>query len=90
MRFQFGNIRKKIHVQRRHRVQPQKIQPRHAQVNAIDGPVVKARDAERAAIAHAFAEHFPRVADIVAIRPGDAQHVAEVLGLVLPEAKRDG
>ena len=77
-------------VERRHGVEPQQVQPRHAQVDAVDRPVVQARDAERAAVAHAAAQHLPGVAEVVAVLPRDARHVAKVVRFRLAEAERNG
>ena len=68
-------------VERGHRVQAKQIQARHAEMRAGDGPVVQSSDAERAAIAHALGDDLPRVAEVVAVLPDDADHVAEMLGL---------
>jgi hypothetical protein len=72
----------------RHGVEPQQIQPRHAEVGALDGPVVETGYAERAAVAHAAGDYLPGVGQVVAVVPHDLEHVAEVFGLGVTEAKR--
>ena len=57
-------------------------------MDAVDRPVVKAGHAQRATVAHASTEDFPRVAEIVAVAPRDDRHVAKVFGLGLAEAER--
>ena len=59
-------------------------------MHAFDGPVVKAGHAERAAIANALAQHFPRVPDVIAVLLRDLRHVPEVTRLGLAETERDG
>ena len=66
------------------------IQPRHAKMHAVDRPVVKPRDAQRAPVAHAFGDDFPGVSQIIAILPNDFEHVAKMLRLGLAESKRNG
>jgi hypothetical protein len=58
-------------------------------MNAFDGPVVKARDAERAAVANAARENFVGVTKVVAILPNDLEHVAKVARLAGGDAERD-
>jgi hypothetical protein len=50
---------------------------------------VEAGHAQRAPVAHPFAQHFPGVAQIVPVLPGDAEHVAEVFGLGSAQAEGD-
>jgi hypothetical protein len=49
---------------------------------------VKARHAERATIAHAPSDHFPRVGKIVPVLPNDMEHVAKVLRFGQANAER--
>ena len=77
--FQLRDIGQKPLVERRDRVQAQKIQARHAKMRPLHGPIVQARHAERAAVAHAASDHFPRVGQVVLVLPNDMEHVAEVL-----------
>ena len=83
-RLQASRRLRAAHVQRRHRVQPKQIQPRHAEVHAFDGPIVEARDAQRAAVAHAPAQDFPGVGEIVAILPDDRAMSRKCFGLAWP------
>src|SRR4029453_11083545 len=50
-------------------------------VDPIDRPVVKSCNAEGATVAHALAEHFPRVTQLIAVLPRHLEHLAEMLGL---------
>ena len=70
------------------RVDLEQPQPGRAQVHAVDRPVVEAGDAERAAVAHAFREHVPRVQGMGAVGPRHLGHVAIVVRLLVPDAVR--
>ncbi len=85
---QAAGIGEECHVERTNRVEPEKIEACHAQVNAGDGPVVQAGDAEGAAVADAAGDNPPRVTGIVAVAPGDDEHVAEMPWL--PPAQAEG
>src|SRR5579859_469486 len=56
-------------------------------MHALDGPVVKTRDAQGAPIADSLAQHFPGVTQVIAIVPSHSSNVAEVLWLGLPQAE---
>ena len=90
LRFERCDVRHERRIERAHRVQAKQIQPRHAEMHAVDRPVVEAGDAERAAIAHALAEDFPCVGRVVAVLPRDLEHVAEVTRLAAGHAKGYG
>ena len=75
-------------VECRHGVEPQQIQPRHAEVHTVDRPVMQAGDAQRAAVAHALGHHLPRVAKVVLVFPDNLEHVAKMLRLGQANAKR--
>ena len=75
-------------VERAHRVDPQQVEPRRAEVDAGDRPVVEAGDTERAAVAHALAQDAPRVRQVAAVLPDDLRHVAVVVRLLLADAVR--
>ena len=77
-------------IERRHGVEAQEIESRHAQMHAVDRPVMKAGYAEGTTVAHAFAKNLPCVRYIIAIGPGNSEHVAEMPGLGLSQAKRHG
>ena len=73
---------------RRHRVQVQQLQPDHAQVHTVDGPVLKTGGAQGAAVADALAQDAKGVRQLGAVVPCDARHRSEVTGLLLTETQR--
>ena len=76
-------------VKRRHRVKTQQIEPRHAKVQAGDGPVVKSCYAERAPVAHAFGEHLPGVARVIDVVENNRRKVGEMLRFLLANTEGD-
>ncbi len=56
-----------------------------ARCTPLNRPIVQARYAERAAIAHALGDHLVGVRQIVAVLPDDPEHVAKMLRLRLPD-----
>ena len=87
--FQIRDIGQKPLVERGDRVQAQKIQARHAKMRSLHGPIVQAGHAERATIAHAASDHFPRVGKVVPVFPNNMEHVAKVLRFGQANAERD-
>ena len=86
--FQLRDIGKKSLIERRDRVQTQKIEARHAKMRSLHGPIMQARHAERATIAHAASDHFPRVGKVVPVFPNNMEHVAKVLRFGKADAER--
>src|SRR4051812_45730431 len=86
---QLRNIFQQTDIECRHCIEPEQIQAGHAQMDSLDRPVVKAGNAESAAIADSLAENFPGVREIVAISPDDLRHVAKMLRLGLAKAERN-
>ena len=86
--FELRHVLQQLRIKGRHGIQAEQIQTGHAQMNPIDGPVVKTRHAERTAVAHSLAQHLPGVTKIVAILPDHTQHVAKVLRLGLAQTER--
>ena len=73
----------------RHRVDAQQVEPRRAEVDARDRPVVEAGDAERAAVAHALAAGCAtRTGGCSRFCPDDLRHVGVVVRLLLAHAVR--
>ena len=85
---QFGNIFEQLYVQRGHSVEAKQIEPRHAQMNALDGPVVKTGDAQSTAIADAAAHYLPGIREVIAVFPKHRSHVAKMFRLGLTQAER--
>ena len=54
------DVAQRRRVERRRGVQPQQLEPHHAEVRARDRPVGESRRAERTAVAHAVAQDAPR------------------------------
>jgi hypothetical protein len=82
---EFINIFKSRNVQCWHCVQAKQIQPRHAQMHALDRPIVETSDTKRATITNALTQDFPGITEIIAIFPDYPGHVAEVLGFGLTQ-----
>ena len=74
-------------IERRHRVQPQQVEPNHAQVDAVHRPVPEPRRSESATVADSVAQDAPRVAALVAVLPRDPGHLQVVARLRLPQAE---
>jgi hypothetical protein len=83
------NVFKEGNLQFGHGVEPKEIEPSHTKVRAFDGPVVKAGDTEGASITDAAAEDFPGIAEVVAVLPNDACHVAEVAWFAIEQTEGD-
>ena len=75
-------------VERAHRVHLQQVEPRRAQVDAGDRPVVEPGDPERAPVADAPAENPPRVPEVAAVLPHRLDDFLVVVGLRLPRPVR--
>ena len=74
-------------IERRRRVEPHQLQPHHAEVDAVERPVGKARRAERAAVADAVVQNAPGERQLIAVLPCDGEHFAVVARLLAPEAE---
>ena len=61
----------------------EQFEPGRAEVDALDRPVVEARDPECAAVAHALAQDAPRVRQVAAVPPHRPDHVRVVVRLLL-------
>ena len=75
-----------IRIQRRRRVQPQELQPHHAQVRPLHRPVAKPCGAKGAAVADALGQDPVRERQLIAIGPRDPRHVEEMVGLPLADS----
>jgi hypothetical protein len=82
------HVAQRLRVERVGGVHRQQLQPRRAQVDAVDGPVVEPRHPECTAVAHTPAEHPPCVEGVAAVLPDDLGHLEEVVGLLLADAVR--
>lgn len=85
--FEAGDVVEEGNVQFRCGVEAEEIQARHAKMRALDGPIVKASDAQGATITDTAAKDFPGVGEIVPVLPDDRGHVAEVARLPIEQAK---
>ena len=72
-------------IQRAHRIQPEQLEPRHAQMRSIEHVVAQAVRSEEAAVAHAVIQDIPGVGKVSLIFPEDAQHFAVVMRLGLAD-----
>ncbi len=72
-----------------HRVQPEQLEPHHAQVDPVDRPVAQSRRPERAAVAAAAREDLPGVGKVVAVLPRDPGHLPVMVRLDLSDAEGD-
>jgi hypothetical protein len=72
----------------RHRVELEQVQPGRAQVDAVEGPVVQAGDAERTAVAHPAGQDARGVPELLAVLGHGAEHLAVVVRLVEPDPVR--
>ena len=73
---------------RRHRVQPQHIEPRRAHMRPRQRLIVEPGHAERTAVAYALRQNPIGVRQVVAILPSDFQRIADMLRFDFPEAER--
>ncbi len=82
------HVREARRVERTHGVELQQVEPRGAQVDPVDGPVVEARDPQCTAVAHAPGQDPPRIPRGVPVLPDGACHLTEMVGLLEPDAVR--
>ena len=75
-------------VERAHRVQTQQPQADVAQVDSVERPVVEALGAQRTPVAHAVGEDPLRIGRLVAVLPGRAEDLGEVVRALLADAER--
>ena len=69
-------------------VQPHQLEAHHAEVRARQRPVAQARCAQRAAVADAVRQDAPGERQLVAVLPGDLDHLAVVVRLLRAESEK--
>ena len=74
-RAQRGEVAELMLGDRSHGVQAQELEARHAQVDARDHVVAQPARPERASVTHAVPEDAPGVPEVVAVLPGDLDHL---------------
>src|SRR5262245_35156753 len=79
-----GEVAQALLGDRAHRVQPQELEPGHAEVDAADGVVAQPPRPQRAAVADAVIEDAPRVGEVVSILPEYLRHFDEGTGPGMP------
>ena len=83
------NVGERSGVERTRRVQLEEVEARGAEVDAFHGPVAKASDTERAAVADAPREDPPRVWKVVAVVPDGSEDLEVVVRLRPADPVRD-